>query len=532
VTPPKSYSVDEMLTQLRAPDGLKRKRRSEQPVYTVRRRRRLLIGVLIGIILLALAGYFGFLLFQKLRLEGETFRQSLNRRVSDAVGCQVELVRIHDGGETSLSATDGRITTWDQDLIESGEFFEINASLTSTSFYSNEWGIKMLGINRGTIKLNPQRALVTGDTTKSLPRSPAREKSSDSGRFRFGINPDPDIITLDNIQFTKGLNLEWPSLLPGLKVEAIRGLRGSARLIGGGVMEGAFVDGTVTLNLLPEMKLDRLHWKLTGRRLEIIGARIGFGTGDAEAEISGNANLVSDGTVDLKVNIVSTPLKTLVPSVWHERVHGKFASSDATFHASFAKGPERVLEGDFTLTGAVLIGIGFVNKLAAILQRPEFSRLEFPELTGHFKWTPSGGVEITQLAGDKEGILRLAGGMTVNANGAISGRLKASVSESVLRSRQGDRPHPFGPATDGWASTEFTLSGTSTAIDDSLSLTGAPSASAVPKADPAPERTPAVLAPAPAPVPLAPSAPPRAPRASPPPSDAELEKKFEDLLRK
>jgi hypothetical protein len=536
--PPKSYSVDEMLTQLRSSDGHKRRRRTDQPVYTHRRRRRLVIGLVLGIASLAVAGYFGFRFFQRLRLEGETFRQSLNRRVSDAVGCQVELTRVHEGGEGSLSATEARFETHDQDLLEAGTFSELNASLTKSSWASNEWGITVLSINRGSVQLNPQRPAAPVGSTSRVPRPSQRERSSGGG-FRFGISPEPDIITLDGIRFTHGLDVVWPSSKADEKPEALRGLRGHAKLRAGGSLEGAFVEGTVSLNLLPELRIEHLQWKLTGRELEIPGARVVFG-GDARAEITGKASLMRDGSVDLNVSFVETPLKSLLPVAWHERVLGKFASKNVRFHAGFSDGPDRALEGAFTVTGCVLRGIPFANKLADALGSPELAILEFPLLAGQFKWSPSAGLEITGLSGEREGVLRFSGNVSVNPNGAVKGQLKAEASESALLARGSGAPTLFGPVSDGWAAVEFSVSGTAAVISDTLRFPETGAVPAVPGRIPdntapapsVPAPNPGVSAPAPgvAPPTAPPSPGPPAPTRRPRLNDAQAEKAFNDLL--
>ncbi len=483
--PPKSYSVEEMLTQLRTPEGQKRRRRSEQPVHSNRRRKRILTGIVIGTITLLLGCWYGFRFFQRYRLEGETFREGVNRRVSDALGCQVEFTRIHDGGDKSLSAVEGRFDTKQDELLASGTFSGINAGLTPTSWVSNEWGITHLNLTRGTLTFDPERTVTTADTMHAVPRTAGREKGERG--VRFSIDPEPDIITLDVIRFTGGLDLEWPSSAGDRKPEAIRGLRGSAKSPGQGLLTGTFSGGTILLKQWPEMRVEEMNWSLNDRHLEIIGALVRFGSGEAKADVSGKADLVRNGTIELKTTIHSTLLKLLLPAAWHERVAGLFSTRDASFRAAFDKGAERKFEGDFTLEGGVLRGLPFVNKLAIALQRPDFSLLEFPQLTGHFTWSPSSGMEITSLSGNKEEILRLSGSVKVNGTGAVSGRLKASVSDLAIRARsRPDAPHPFRPDTEGWSSVEFNVTGTGTLIADDLTMGASSSAPVAPGSPPAP----------------------------------------------
>lgn len=472
-----------MVDHLRNPDGVKRRRRSEQPLHTRRRRRRFWTLILIGSATLLIGGYYLIGFFQRLRLEGETFREGVNRRISAALGAQVDFTRIHDGGDSSLAAVSATFTTREQDLIESGTFQSLNAALTSSSWFSNEWGIRSLDLDTGVIRLNPARRSLPQDTTKILPAAAGRE--SDGG-FRFSISPEPGIITLDRVRFGTGLDIEWPSPTGGKNAtESIRGMRGHARPVTGG-LEGAFIKGALQLNGLPDMTLESINWKLNERRLEILAASVSFPSG-GHMDLSGQTSLTSDGVLTLNVSILdNTQLRDLLPVVWRERLFGGLAVKDAEFRSNFGSGPERTCTGNFTVNGAVLKGFGFTNKLAWFLQRDELSALELPALSGKFQWSPSGGMELTGLTAEIESLLRLSGTFSLTSASLIKGRLKVEVSEVVLRNRANQVPHPFGPAVDGWCPLEFNLSGTTATINDDIPLNrdAAPAPGLIPETPP------------------------------------------------
>lgn len=450
-----------MLTHLRNPEGAPRRRRSEQPIYSKRRRRRTVILLVGGLATLVIGTWYGIKFFQRVRLEGETFREGVNRRISAALGCKVEFTRLHEGGERSLAATGGLLTMREQALMESAKFSSVNASLTSASWFSHEWGIETLSISNILFKLNPQRAPLSDITPP-----PAVRESGDG--FRWSISSEPNIITLDAVRVVNGLDLEWPGPA-GQPPEAIRGLIGGGKIQpGGGGLGGSFVNGTLSLRGLPEISVAHLSWQLAGTRLAIPGARASSGPGTL-FEITGHADLVREGTVALKVSIVDSQLKPLLPAAWRERLSGSLAAKDCAFTASIGKGPERTLSGDFTVTGALFSGIGFVHKIAHFLQRTDLSILEFPSLSGHFTWSPSGGLVLTNLTAEREASLRLAGDVTVNAAGAVSGRLTASVSDLTLRARSAAVPHPFRPSgEEGWTAFNFSVSGTAASLDDDI----------------------------------------------------------------
>ncbi len=501
-----SVSVDEMLSQLRSPDGTRRRRRSEQPIYAKRRRRRTLLTVLISLAVVLISGYYGIRFLQRLRLEGETFRLAVNRRISQALGCKVEFNRLHEGGDRSLAATDATLTIMDPGLLESAKFSSVNAALTSSSWFSNEWGIRQLSVSGGVIHFNPARIPSQPDSSP-LPAV----KESDNG-FRWSISPEPDIITIDALRVINGIDLEWPAG-SGEPPEAVRGLSGGVKISRDGVMEGSFIKGTVTSRGLPGLSLEHITWKLAGTRLEIPGARATCGPGTL-FEITGHAELVPEGSVALKVNIVDTQLMALLPVQWRERLSGALTAKDCDFTAAFGKGPERTFSGSFTVNGALFNGIGFVQKLAHFLQRPDLSVLEFPSLSGKFTWSPSKGLELTALSAERESLLRLAGSASVNPAGDIEGRLSISVSELALQSRTNQVPHPFKPTAEGWAGVSFNIGGNAASISDDMGLPG--SQASAPR-QPAPGET------------SPPQAPAR-PAAADPAKDARLEEAFESLL--
>ena len=450
-----------MLGQLRNPDGTKRRRRSEQPVYSQRRKRRLLFIIIAVVLVLLIGGWYTIGFFQRLRLEGDTFRQGLNRRISTALNCQVEFTRVHDGGDHSLAATEATFITRGHDLVESGSFQQISAALSTASWFSNEWSIGMVNIGSGTIKLNTAR--VTLDSQKMLP--PAEVRSSGGG-FRFSINPEPDVITLSSLRFAGGLDLEWPGLTEK-EPESIRRLIGGPKVSADGGMEGTFINATMNLRGLPALTVESVSWKLHGRRLEITGGHLNAGPG-TRMEISGQADIVNDGSVSLNVSFLETQIKSLLPAAWMERVSGSLTATDCKFQAGFGKGPERSMSGDFTVTGAVFNGMGFLSKLVYFLQRQDLSILEFPSLSGHFEWSPSGGLTLTNLSAERDTFLRLGGTVTVTPSGDIKGRLKISTTELALRGRNSQVPHPFRASEEGWAAMEFNLSGTAASVADDI----------------------------------------------------------------
>ncbi len=486
-----------MMQQLRSPEGKKRRRRSQQPVYDSRRHRRTIAIILISLATLSTGGCFSFRWFQKIRLEGDTFRDALNRRLTDELGCAVKVSRIYDGGESSLAASEARIDLYEKDLLEYGQLNNLNASLTSASWVSDSWGITRLTVDDIKLRLNPERALLREDTMWIRPTSKGREKSKDVG-WRMGISPDPDIISLDHIQIARNLTIEWPALDTENKVEGLSDAQAAITLPLTGGLKGSLLKGMLSLKGLPVMNVREAHWKLNGRALRLEGSMLvpngGIGSGEGGViSADGDIDLQVNGSARLSLDMNKVPVETFFSSFWKQRISGLAAVKDATFTATFTGKEERTIEGDFSVTGFLLGSLPFVPALANHMQRPDFAKgMEFPEFTGHFTWSPLKGLTLTNLKGERPGELRIGGSLTASPDGKISGAVTFGAHDSIMALvRSAGRPHPFMAATEGWNTVTFQLNGAGSSISDNL-----PSIDQAPSAPPAPQKSQGTVPPA------------------------------------
>ena len=523
------YNVDEMMEQLRHSSdgsGRRRRRRSHQPVRVARRRRTLLLVG--GLLLLALgvALWLGFRWLSSVRIESETFRQTLSRNLSRRTGAVVSLDRVRDGGGGSLSVGSVSLRPPEGVLAESVEINDASASLTKASWVGSEWGITNLLLTSARVLLNPTRPPLPADSTALLPPPPP--SAAPTAGFRLGISPDPAVIGLDRGRVAS-LDLLWKG--PGNAEEGLRGMDVSFRLGRDDGYEFGGARGTLTLTGFPEASVTAINARLTGTILDITGARLEL-PGAATVAITGKADLSPAGRIDLELSSDEMALRSLLLPVWADRIAGMVRASSARWTSSFGDGPGRSLEGEFSVRGGVLRSMEWVNRIAAALQRRELSILEFNSMRGRFRWTAE-GIEITDFTADRDGSLRLRGTITFAATGKVDAQLALEISELLLPPASLGGAASFPPPRDGRSVLEFTLGGTAEALTDSLSSTSA--AAAPPSAAERPAASANPAAPFPDQSALPPAMPARreAPARPPVPATPEaIEREFRELIGK
>jgi hypothetical protein len=517
------YNVDEMMEKLRHSSdgsGRRRRRRSHQPVHVARRRRTLLLAAGLLLFALGVALWLGFRWLSSVRIESETFRQTLSRNLSRRTGAVVNLDRVRDGGGGSLSVGAVSLRPPDGILAETVDIEDASASLTKASWVGREWGITNLLLTSARVQLNPKRPPLPADSTALLPPPPP--SVAPTSGFRIGISPDPAVMVLDRGRVAS-LDLLWNG--SGNTAEGLRGLDVSFRQGRDAGYEFSGARGTLTLAGFPEASVTAINARLDGTALDITGARLEL-PGAATVAITGKADLSPAGRIDLELSSDEMALRSLLLPVWADRVAGMVRASSARWSSSFGDGAARSLEGEFSVRGGVLRSMEWVNRIAAALQRRELSILEFNSMRGRFRWTAA-GIEISDFTADRDGSLRLRGTVTFSASGEVDGSLALEVSELLLPPASAGTS-AFPPAQDGRSVLEFTIGGTAEALTDSLSLGTADAATPVPER-PTPAETPADL------MPERPTAPgPRENPARPPvPATPDaVEREFRELIGK
>ena len=508
-----------------------RPEKSPRPVSGQVRPRRW-IYLIVVLVLLALGIWLGIHLLNRWRLEGEGFRVNAGRRLSELAERRVSTARFRQTGSYQLGTATFSVQPVHSDLLASAAFTNVSAEFTPGSWLADEWTVPTLRFQQGDLVFQPEKKLDEQSMWTMLPE-PVNRTVAASGGFRFGMTSDPASIALEQGRFDQ-LNLSWPG--PGNKLESLSGMLGNFRLIDG-ALQLELSGGLLDTAAWPPFAVRQINARLRGTTLEIVSARVGL-TADHEVRLTGSAQLAPDGQLNLTADISPLLLKHLLPDLWANTVLGSFEAKEAVWKSQFKTGPAASFGGPFRVTGLVLRGLPFVDKIANLLRKPELALVEFPLLTGEFQWTPA-GTRLTGLsATTADGLLRLTGNAGALPSRGFEAELRIDASEAYFAGLPGEGSALFSSGPDGWRSLTFTLGGTDGNITDNIGTAAPvilqsrppPPSLEMPRmslppgvAHPAAPKTPATP-PSVAPVPVRPAPPNR------PPSDGELERQFKDLL--
>lgn len=504
--------------------------------------------LLITVALLGLGGWIGIRQLNKARIEGEGFRVNAARRLWELAGRALSVSRFRQPGPDELITASLKVAPNHRDLLENFDLTNLNLRFAPGSWLADDWLIRDLRIGQANLSFQPSKPVDAQSMREAAP-APLDRGATNQG-FRLSMTADPGAVLVETGRFEE-LNLSWPG--PSGKLESLTKMQGNFT-VSGPTLTMEIAGGLLDTAAWPAFGLRQANARLTGTKLEIVSARLGF-TPDHDVRLSGTADLVPDGKIDLKADISPVLLKHFLPSAWANSVMGSFEAPEATWLSHFKDGPPATLSGPFRVKGLVLRTLPFVDKIATILRNPTLALMEFPVLTGKFAWTP-GGTYLTDLSAvSKDELLRFKGRVTSQPGETLSGTLTVEARDTLFIGLPPGSEAFFTPSgEEGWRSLTFNIGGSETAVSDTIEIanpavirsrpvTGThsfdeprltiPPGTPLPKsAAPAPLPAPSTQAPAPAvtpapPVKPRPATPPPAPRQ---PTDAELERSFNDIL--
>ena len=502
-------------------------------------RRRWWIYLLAGTVLAGFGIWFGIRLMNRWRIEGEGFRVNVSRRLSELADRSVSTARFRQTGSQQLSTATLTFSPVRQDLLSSAVLSNVTADLTPGSWLADDWTIESLRFRQADFAFQPNKPPLDEMLWKSTP-APVNRGVAPKSEFRISMTSDPATVIVEQGLFDK-VNLTWPG--PGGQPESLSQLSGNFRLIDG-IIQMEVGAGVLDTAAWPPFLVRQLNVRLKGTDLEIVSARLGL-TAEHEVRLTGRARLTPDGQVDLKADIAPLLLRNLLPEAWKGTVLGTFEAGEAVWTSHFGGGPETSFSGPFRVRGFVLRSLPFVDKIAALLRKPELALMEFPLLTGQFQWTPA-GTRLTDLsATTADGLLRVKGTATAQPGDAVSASFVLEASEAYFAGAgAGISAEHFVPGPEGWRSLAFSIDSGNGAVTDTIAIANpvilqqrpVPAAVEMPRltlppgvtVPPAAPR--AAVVPTRPPVAMPPPAPPRVPVPAAPPSEAELERQFNDLL--
>jgi hypothetical protein len=446
-----SYSVDEIMERLRhdgSTGGSRRRRTMQQKVVTKKRRRYGLIFVFLAVSLI-LGTIVVFQMLNRARIEGEIFRLAVSQQLSSLMGAEVDCDRFKPNGLYSLASPNLRIKS-SHGVLKDGLAKNLTASMTSTSFWRDEWDILTLGLDEATLTFRPLPTGPAGST--SLSSAPLATKDG----FRMGLSSAPAVVTIHDIQCAN-LNLAWPGSAE--KTNRIQGLTAN----------GSYTQQTLKLQasggrwtggIWPDVPVDTITLTYTNGRVEIENAR--FRTGEkSQVRVSGPVEFTPEGPRgELEVKIDPVPLSDLMSPVWQRRLHGKYSPGTARYTITPAAQDE--FSGDFTMDGLVLEKLPGLTALATFFKSQLYEKLEFRQFSAHFKRT-NDALIVDKIRAVRHGECILTGEVMIKRDGALSGTLRLALNTIETGLPQ------FSGEQDGLDLIDFTLSGTEADPQDSLS---------------------------------------------------------------
>lgn len=526
-------------------DSIAPKKSGARPLPGQRRFSKWLL-LLISLILLTVGIWGGIRRLNRWRVEGEGFSINLGRRVSELMDRRVMIGRLRQNDADHLTTASITFTPALQDLLDSAAFSGVSAQLApAAAGSSSDWTLRSLRFQRADLAFLPVKKL--DQTLKNMGPAVLNRGGQEAPPFRMGLSADPAAISVESGSMSQ-LNLTWPDTpaSPG----SLTGLEGNFR-VNGKVLSAEFTGGLLQTSGLPTLALHQLNARLDGTALEVVNARLGFTAGH-EVRMTGQAALTPSGKIELQVDITPILLKHILPEIWVNRVRGTFESTGATWLSHFQSGPAPALSGSFKIRGLVLRDLPFVDKIATLLRKPDLVLLEFPVLSGEYRWTPH-GTTFTGLTGTTtDGLLTFqANQINVIPGEANSGTCTVEANESYFAGLPAEAVTLFSSSRPDWRAIRFSLGGRDTDLTDDIRIPvptiiknrplnsnpempqkAAPAGGTAPTPPTAPPPAAQVTRPGPNANPARPAPLPAAPAPPPPPSDAELERQFRELIGK
>ncbi len=468
------YSMQEMMDRLREGRGTgghgggRRRRRSHQPVKETRQRRNRWLLVTIVLVGLLFVGVLVVGMLNSLRIKGEVFRQEANRRLSAMARAEADCDRFIPRGWRGLDCPNIHFKGAG-DVFKDALLQNLSAELSTVSIFRNEWDAEMLTVGKAALEFQIPAAPRRADDDPSLV---VRDAAGSDG-FRLGVSAQPNAVVVKSLLVDQ-LDVTWPDSRnqPTRLVEMKA--RGSYRKE---TLELSATGGRFSSPTWGEMPLVTLTATYAAGELKIESARLRMAE-DRHLMASGGIHFGRDGaSAELKIDIDPCQLKDILRPAWQKRVHGKFIPGKLAFTAK--PGFEEELTGEFSIDGLVLENFPGLAVLSGFFKTELYQKLEFRQFSAKFRRTPS-QLRIYDINGNRQGEARLAGEVTLFADGRMEGRLRLA-----LNTVEKNLPE-FSGEEDGLDVIEVNLGGTEDQPADDLAAKF-PVAKPTPESEPAPQ---------------------------------------------
>jgi hypothetical protein len=188
--------------------------------------------------------------------------------------------------------------------------------------------------------------------------------------------------------------------------------------------------GTFKMALIPDFTLDGTHVLITKELLSVYNLDLATGEGGhGTLHVQGKAGLREDRSVDAYAQLEKLPLGAWLPGSWRDRVSG-LASGKVHWTGKNTKMETSSGDGSLRVERASISGLPLLEQLVTLTGKESLHRLDLTECALEMKWNfPK--IEITDIAIEEEGKLRLEGSLIINHR-TISGAIRLGAAREYL----------------------------------------------------------------------------------------------------
>ncbi len=423
------------------------------PTTRSRSRRMLLWSVLPVGLFVVIAGLLGARAWVEGFLRSDDFRHFLERKTSAALRADAHLqpLRWQDTEvfTEALDATGNSGSPFAKLTVE-----QLRARFDLHALWRRTWRVDGIEVERFAATLGNAHP-VAPDTAAAAEVQPSAPSDEGQGRgFLAGLLPSRVEVGAVTV---KDFSLLW-------NTGRVAGTRLTARPRDGGTQNWD-IDGSggqLEEAHFPTVRLTDFNVKSSAHEVFITRAT-GQSDGGGRLDLSGRQGLDGDRALDLTADFDGLPVQPFLPADWRARLHGNatgnvhVTGSANGVHAN-GDGGDWHARGHIELHDGQLEALPLLDELAVFTATERFRQTALQRGRADFVWTP-GGVTVSGLLVESEGLLRIEGGFTVRGD-QMDGTFQVGVARGSLRWIAGLGARVFDqPERDGYMWTTTHLHG-------------------------------------------------------------------------
>ena len=220
--------------------------------------------------------------------------------------------------------------------------------------------------------------------------------------------------------------------------------------------------GSLRLGTLPVLSVTSFRSRLQGSVFFLTDSQLQLGE---SGKITASGEFASQSKMAVTWNQVN--IEPFLDAAWKARLSGIVAGTANLEwpEAGLAAGK---VSGTFHLSEGLVQNVQLLDQIASFTGAPQFRRMPLQEFSGNFTWQ-GGNLTLTNIVAESKGLLRVEGGCSIAADGAVAGTLRVGVTPQTLQWLPGSRERVFTTAQNGYLWTDVRLAGTTEKLSEDLS---------------------------------------------------------------